>query len=110
MGFFFFLLTHWHVPVHTGVLLYQTRDLSLDQMNQGVHGLRRVMRQHFPHELRLNEKVGRKTWGFIDDIITDLSPSQSSNVKRKRGNDDEEYHPLPVKKLSSPVKTRSKRS
>lgn len=84
--------------------------------------MRLRIREQF-RDVRNNGNVGKALWNFIDSLMgpsglkilsankTYTIAPPSSQRKRKKGVDsdeDEEYHPLPVRNLSQAVKTRGK--
>ncbi|OAX39582.1 hypothetical protein K503DRAFT_865303 [Rhizopogon vinicolor AM-OR11-026] len=109
--------------VFIGVILFVLRKYSHEERANAILQMRMRIREQF-RDVRNNGLVGKALWNYVDSItgpaglkVLEMgSPSRaimsapaSTGAKRKRkgSDDDEEYHPSPIKSLGSKTKTRS---
>ncbi|KAF8974486.1 hypothetical protein BDZ97DRAFT_1911665 [Flammula alnicola] len=103
--------------IFIGVLLYVLRNQPRETQARAVYILRSTIRQEFK-DIRNNSIVGKALWKHIGQLrhrpTTWLTSEEASKVKRKRNSgledDDDEFHPQPIRAIGKPVKTRAKKS
>ncbi|KAL4074113.1 hypothetical protein V8B97DRAFT_1864609 [Scleroderma yunnanense] len=108
--------------VFIGTLLFILRDHTYQERANAILHMRLRIREQF-RDVRNNGQVGKALWSYIDSItgpnglrvLENGRPSSNhdlpSSSKRKRkqlDEEDDDYHPSPVRSLGQGTKTRAK--